>query len=238
MHYLGGKVRVAKELSKFLNSKLEYQQPFVDIMCGAMNVVSHIDGNRERIANDINYYLMSMWKEMQNDAFIPPKTLTEEEYKYVQTHKDENSALTAFVGFGCSFSGKWFGGYARDNSGRNYCLNAYNATYKKLSKIMDVELYNVPYNELYIPPYSMIYIDPPYKNTTKYDAIDSMFDYEELYKYIKEKSREGHNVLCSEYKHNVPDGFDIVWEMESKKDMRNKRGVQEKTKEVLFTWRK
>ena len=27
---------------------------------------------------------------------------------------DENPALTGFVGFGCSFGGKWWGGYAKD----------------------------------------------------------------------------------------------------------------------------
>lgn len=42
-------------------------------------------------------------------------------------------------------------------------------------------------------------------------------------------------MLVSEYKHNVPEGWEVVWEYESKKDIRDKDGVQQPTVEILMT---
>ena len=57
-----------------------------------------------------------MWKALQQ-GWEPPDLVTFEDYEYVRAHQDENPALTAFVGFGCTFGAKWFGGYARDVRG-------------------------------------------------------------------------------------------------------------------------
>ena len=46
---------------------------------------------------------------------------------------------------------------------------------------------------------------------------------------------KGHDVVVSEYLCNVPEGWEVIWKHESKKDMRNKEGVQESTVEVLMT---
>lgn len=138
MHYFGGKQRISKPLSKFLNSQLKENQTFVDLFCGSCNIISKIDNNRLRIANDKHKYLIAMWKALQK-GWEMPNTITEEEYKYIKSNKDENLPLTGFVGFGCSYSGKWFGGYCRDNTNRNYCLNAKNSNLKILNNIRDVD---------------------------------------------------------------------------------------------------
>ena len=39
-----------------------------------------------------------------------------------------------------------------------------------------------------------------------------------------------------EYKENVPDDFKIVWEYASRKDIRDKNGIQKKTAEVLIKY--
>ena len=72
-----------------------------------------------------------MWEELQN-GWMPPQTLTKEDYEFLKNNKDIKPHLTGFVGFGCSFAGKWFGGYATSNN-RNYCLNAYNSVLNKLN---------------------------------------------------------------------------------------------------------
>lgn len=123
MQYFGGKVRISKSLSEFLSNQLKENQPFVDLFCGSCNIISKIDGNRLRIANDKHYYLIEMWKALQN-GFELPDILSEEEYKYIKNNKEKNPYLTGFVGFGCSFAGKWFGGYARNSKGDNYCLRS------------------------------------------------------------------------------------------------------------------
>ena len=52
-----------------------------------------------------------MWKELQK-GWITPDIITKEDYYYIKENKDEKPYLTGFVGFGCSFGGKWFGGLA------------------------------------------------------------------------------------------------------------------------------
>ena len=237
MQYFGGKQRISKDLSVFFNAQLKNNQPFVDLFCGSCNIISKIDDNRLRIANDKHYYLIEMWKALQNGWDIPDK-ITEEEYNYIKNNKDKNSALTGFVGFGCSYSGKWFGGYARNNTNRNYCLNAKNSNLKILPKIKDVVFYNLDYKEVDIPIGSLVYCDIPYKNTTSYCKNEvGEFNHEEFYQWVKDNS-DKYDIYISEYKKNVPDDFEIVWEKNSKKDIRNKNNKREDTIEVLMRFNK
>lgn len=237
MQYFGGKSRISKELSCFLNSQLKENQPFVDLFCGACNIISKIDDDRLRVANDKHKYLIAMWKALQN-GWEMPNVITEEDYKYIKEHKDDDLALTGFVGFGCSFAGKWFGGYGRDNSGRNYCLNAKNSNLKILPKIQDVIFYNEDYKDVDIPIGSLVYCDIPYKDTTSYSNKEvGIFDHEEFYQWVRNNS-DNYDIYISEYKHNVPEDFEIVWEKKSKKDIRNKNNEREKTIEILMKYKK
>lgn len=236
MQYFGGKQRISKPLSKFLNSQLKENQTFVDLFCGSCNIISKIDSNRLRIANDKHKYLIAMWKALQK-GWEMPNTITEEEYKYIKSNKDENFPLTGFVGFGCSYSGKWFGGYCRNNTNRNYCLNAKNSNLKILNNIRDVVFHNLNYDEVNIPLGSLVYCDIPYKNTTKYCKNEvGEFNHDNFYKWVRNNSNK-YDVYISEYKQNIPDDFEVVWEYESKKDIRNKNNQQEKTIEVLIQYR-
>ena len=236
MHYFGGKQRISKPLSKFLNSQLKENQTFIDLFCGSCNIISKIDNSRLRIANDKHKYLIAMWKALQK-GWEMPNTITEEEYKYIKSNKDENFPLTGFVGFGCSYSGKWFGGYCRDNTNRNYCLNAKNSNLKILNNIQDVIFYNLNYDEVNIPLGSLVYCDIPYKNTTKYCKNEvGEFNHDNFYKWVRRNSNK-YDIYISEYKQNIPDDFKIVWEYESKKDIRNRNNQREKTIEVLIQYR-
>lgn len=237
MQYFGGKQRISKDLSVFLNAQLKNNQPFVDLFCGSCNIISKIDDNRLRIANDKHYYLIEMWKALQNGWDMPDK-ITEEEYNYIKNNKDKNSALTGFVGFGCSFAGKWWGGYARNNTNINYCLSAKNSNLKILPKIKDVVFYNLDYKEVDIPIGSLVYCDIPYKNTTSYCKNEvGEFNHEEFYQWVKDNS-DKYDIYISEYKKNVPDDFEIVWEKNSKKEIRNKNNKREDTIEVLMRFNK
>lgn len=76
-----------------------------------------------------------MFKALQNGYELPNK-ITKEQYNYIKNHKDENPALTGFVGFGCSFGGKFFGGYARDKMETNYALTS-KRSLLKMSKFLN-----------------------------------------------------------------------------------------------------
>ena len=235
MRYLGGKQRISKELSCFLNSQLKENQSFVDLFCGSCNIVSKIDNNRLRIANDKHYYLIEMWKALQN-GWEMPDIVTEEDYKYIKEHKDENPPLAGFVGFGCSYAGRWFEGYARSGE-RNFCLNAKNSNLKILPKIQDVIFYNEDYKDVNIPIGSLVYCDIPYKDSKPYSKKEvGIFNYNEFYQWVRDNS-DKYDIYISEYKHNVPEDFEIVWEKKSKKDLKNKNNEQESTIEILMRYK-
>lgn len=247
MQYFGGKAKIAKPLAAFLNSQLQDEQPFVDLFCGSCNVISKIDDNRERVANDIHYHLIEMWKAVQNGQGLPSE-VSEEDYKAMKNTPEAFPAwLVGFTGFGLSYSGKWFGGYARNSRGDDYCANAKNSTNtkarsnssnaknsttKKNVGLQDVAFHNGTYSAAPLPPSSLVYCDIPYKGTTKYST--GSFCHDTFYEWAVRTQAEGHTVLVSEYKHNLPDGWEIVWEHESKKDIRNAAGEQEATIEILM----
>ena len=235
MQYFGGKQRISKELSNFLNNNLKDGQPFIDLFCGACNIVSKIDSNRLRIANDKHKYLIAMWKSLQQGREMP-NSISEEQYEYIRDHKDEDMALTGFVGFGLSYSGKWFGGYCRSKDNRNYCLNAKNSNNKILPYIMDVDFKCCDYKDVDIPVGAMVYCDIPYKGSTQYDKKEvGDFNHDEFYEWVRVNSNK-YDIYISEYKKNIPNDFSIVWERNSKKDIRNNKNEREDTVEVLIKY--
>lgn len=233
MRYFGGKQRISKRLGEFLNGELKEGQPFVDLFCGSCNVISKIDPDRVRLANDKHKYLIELLKGVQS-GYELPDTITEQQYKEIKSNV-EDKILHGFVGFGLSYSGKWWGGYCRGGLGRNYCLNAKNSLLKKFENLKDVVFSNEDYKNIKIPDNSLVYCDIPYKDTTQYSKREvGVFDYEYFYGWCKQKEAEGVSVYVSEYLKNVPDGATVVFSIESKKDIRNKDGIQEPTTEVVY----
>ena len=233
MHYLGGKSRLSRDISNVLNSNLKEEQTFVDLFCGSCNVIEKIKGNRIRIANDKHKYLIEMWKAIQN-GWIPPSEVSEKEYYDIKKGiKKVEPYLKGFVGFGCSYAGKWFDCYARSNDKRNYANEAKRSLEKKIINLYNVEFLNKDYSEVEIPEGSLVYCDIPYENTNQYSKTEvGIFDYNEFYTWV-ENNKYKYNIYISEYKENIRCGFEIVWEKESKTGLkRNNKAIN--TTEVLI----
>ena len=147
MQYFGGKAKIAKYIVPYLEGVRKENQIFIEPFVGGANIVSQMSGKRK--AYDFNEYLIEMYKGVQN-GYELPDSLTEEEYKYIREHKDEDKVLTGFVGFGCSFAGKWFGGYARNKQNHNYCKASKNSLMKKMSTMADVEFDWRDYKSLFL----------------------------------------------------------------------------------------
>ena len=206
MKYLGSKNKIAKYLLPIILKDRKPDQYYVEPFMGGGNMIDKVDGLR--IGNDINYYLIEMWKALQN-GWIPPDTVTEEDYNYYRKCQDlEDPAMVAFVGFLCSFAGKWFAGYARDAENNNYAARGKRALLKQLPFLQSVNLFSTTYDKLEIPPNSIIYCDPPYMNTTGYR--DSM-DHDKFWQWCRDKYRDGHQVFISEY--NAPADFICLLEI-------------------------
>lgn len=134
MHYFGGKFKISKDLANVLNP-ITKGKPFVDLFCGACNVVEKITTASSRMANDNNPYLIALLKAIQN-GYEPPIEVSEEQYRYTMSHLDENPALSGFIGIGCSFGGGWNDGYARrKDKSYNYAKGAHNTILRQKSKL-------------------------------------------------------------------------------------------------------
>ena len=226
MQYFGGKARIAKEIVKVLKEYRKEKQTFVEPFCGGLNITCLMDGNI--IANDFNTELIELYKAMKN-GWQPPNKVTEDDYEKAKTTTDLK--LKAFIGIGCSYSGKWFGGYARDGKGRNYALNAKNSLNRKFKYLKNVKFTNKNYNEIDCEN-CLIYCDPTYKGTTKYRFGD--FNSDMFWDWCRLQSKKGNIVIVSEY--SAPEDFKCIWEKETKTDIRTKLNGKEKRIEKLFTY--
>lgn len=232
MKYLGSKFRYTKEILPIILSDRENNQFYVEPFVGGFNVIDKVCGNR--IANDINYYLIELFRAIRS-GWVPPDSISEEEYNDIKLYKEDKypTYLIGFVGFGCSYGGKYFGGYARgnDNKGnaRNYCLENKKNILRQAPFLKNIIITNVNYWEMKIPPNSIVYCDPPYDGTTQYK--DKM-DHKEFWNWVRTLHSEGHNVYVSEY--NAPSDFRCVWSKNVITAMAKVDGTKDRV-EKLFT---
>lgn len=234
MKYMGSKSRISKHILPIILKDRTEGQFYVEPMTGGANLIQFVDGNR--IGNDINYYVISLLKEMQN-GFVPPY-LSKIEVDSIKKNKDLYPAhIVAWAGVGCSYSGKWFGGYAgitvtKNGTVRDYISEAINNLKIQSEKLTGCVFVSGGYQELDIPKKSIIYYDPPYKETEGYRV---KFDHDAFYNHCKEKHKEGHTVFVSEY--SMPEDFIEVWSMElsSSLSSNGKSGGNKKSIERLFT---
>lgn len=231
MRYQGGKSRIAKDIATQLGGHRE-NLTLVSLFCGACNIESKVEGYTRIICNDNQKYLIALFKALQN-GYIPPDYVSEEDYKYIREHKDENPALTGFVGFGCSFGGKWFGGYARDAAHDNYALRAKKSLERKMKTLMDVEFMCEDYRNVILPDNCIVYADPPYHGTTGYSG--EKFDTQCFWEYMR-KISESHIVYISELK--APDDFKAMWQKKVTRTLDVNKNNQFSSTEKLYVHEK
>ena len=229
MKYMGSKNRIAKHLLPIMlenRNGRTWVEPFV----GGANMIDKVEG--KRIGSDFNEYVISLFTGIQN-GFMPPNEVSEEEYKQARLNRVV-TPLVSFIGFGCSYSGKWFGGYARGNTNkgqpRNYCLESKKNILKQSENLKGVEFIHSSYQNLQIPSNSLIYCDPPYEGTTKYK---DGFSHAEFWEWCRTKTKEGHQVFISEY--NAPIDFKSIYSKEVNSSLTKDTGSK-KANEQLFVY--
>lgn len=244
MQYFGGKARVGSKIVEYLNGipHSTYYEPFV----GGAWIMSRMATRKARIASDICVPIIALYKALQ-DGWEPPDYVSEEDYAWAKSD-DAPLYFKAFAGFGCSFAGKWFGGYARGGHGadaktaprsldkkfnpRNYAMNAKMSSLSKLGGLSDVSFFVADYNQLPLIAREdwLIYCDPPYAGTTGYAAAGK-YDADNFWGRVRQWSTQC-AVVVSEYK--APDDFKCVAEFTTRTDIRNKLGLLEPRMERLF----
>lgn len=249
MQYLGGKSRISRPISEVINEifrrqeqnkqgyfannkqdvgrERERERVFVSLFCGTCSIESKVNAD-VKILNDKHEYLIEMFKALQN-GYILPDTITEEQYKYIRENKDKDKALSGFVGFGCSFGGKWFGGYARNKTGTNYCLQSKKSLLKDFVGLNNAIFTCLDYKDVKIPENAIVYCDIPYKSTTGYSL--GKFDTDEFWCYNRELSKNN-IVLTSEQE--APGDFICIWQKEFVRKLDNVNQNRKIVYEKLF----
>lgn len=227
MRYMGSKRLIAKYIVPILEEARDNEYTYiVDLFAGGFNLIDKVSG--KRIANDIDPYITSLFKALQR-GWEPPEEVSRELYYDIKNNKDKYpKELVGFVGYGCSFGGKFFGGYAgeylhSDGTIRYHYKETRRSVIKQVSKLLNVEIQNTSYDKVEIPKNSVIYCDPPYYGTTKYDSNTDAFDHERFWKWCRDMSVSGHKVFISEY--NAPDDFECIWEKAKTSTIAREKGV-------------
>jgi DNA adenine methylase len=233
MKYMGSKSRIAKYILPIILQNRTDGQFYVEPMVGGANLIQFVEGNR--IGNDINFYLVSLLKEMQL-GFVPPY-LSKSEVNIIKNNKELYPPyIVGWASIGCSYSGKWFGGYAgtiitKEGKVRDYISEAIKNLKIQSEKINGVKFYSKDYRDIDIPTNSIIYFDPPYKNTEGYRT---RFNHIDFYDHCRIRRDQGHNVFVSEY--GMPEDFKEVWsiQLSSSLSSNGKSGGNKKSIEKLF----
>lgn len=237
MQYFGGKQRISKQISQYINSILGDDQIFIDMFCGSCNIISKVKGD-QRFANDKHKYLVAMLKDASEGREFPEK-VTKDDYTFVKNNKDLDPSLTGFVGFGMSFGGKWFGGFTGEVSknGQDYLKCAKNGLAKKMSNMQNVVFSNLDYKDFNVPDGSLVYCDIPYKGTTPYCKNEvGIFDHEDFYAWCREHTSRGCKIIVSEYDGNQPEDSTVLLKINSGTTNAAWQGSAKKTVEILYTW--
>lgn len=194
MRYLGGKARIAKEITDLINNYVRQNQTYYEPFVGGCNIFPLIDAPK-KVAADINQSIILFYQALAK-GWVPPTYCSKEEYTLLK--KAEPSPLKGFIGMSCGFGGVFMGTYAKDDKGRNYCLNGHNTAMKLQQQLNTSDTFiHGSYDILTYEPNSLIYCDPPYQDTTGYGG--SKFDHDKFFAWARNMHEQGHTILLTEY---------------------------------------
>jgi len=198
---------VAADIAAIINAcdAPYYVEPFV----GGASVLALVK-KEHRLALDVESNLIWMWKAVQQ-GWVPPTEVSRELYSALRNHPHD-SALKGFVAYGCSWGGKFFGGYASGDD-RNFAdEGSRRITNKVAPHIKDVFFDCCDYKDAEAYGEGWIfYCDPPFLNTATYSA-GGVFNHQEFWSWADSMANMGHVMLVSETE--APDGWDVCWEKE------------------------
>lgn len=203
MKYMGSKARLASKILPIVLADRDglYVEPFV----GGANTFHLVDG--PKWGNDANADVVAMLQAVGN-GWVPPSDISEDEYAKLR-YDNADPKLRGFVGIGCSYSGKFFGGYARGNDSRgiprNCARESRDNVLRQAKGLSGARWTALPYWEMDIPRGSTVYCDPPYANTTGYK---SEFDSDKFWDWATVLSQTC-NVFVSEFV--APRDWRCVW---------------------------
>lgn len=217
MRYMGGKATIAKRLASVIDCARRPGQLAWDPFCGGLSMAVALSSTGPVRCSDKNAALVALYNAVRS-GWEPPLEVSREEYSAARRLPNDHP-LKAFCGYGCSFSGKWFAGYAAPvddhpvRSGRTAGTFRRNRPHRAaaLSVKRSVAAVRGPIEALDFfsvepqPIDAVIYLDPVYRGVTAYREVGT-FDHDLFLRRAREWSRYAH-VFVSEY--DFPIGREI-----------------------------
>lgn len=221
MRYVGGKSKLAKQIAKVVldntESRIAYLEPFL----GGGSTFEAIAPNfTVAVGGDLSEDLILMWQGLTDGTFVAPDAISEEEYYLLRSQGP--SALRGLAGFGGSFGGKFFGGYARggfnaNGQPRNHQGESARAA-TRIAKALEgtsTTFVKCGYGDWRAAPGLVIYCDPPYVNTQGYSTGE--FDTDKFWDKCDQWVDDGASVFVSEYV--APDHWESVWSRQHRQSL-------------------
>jgi DNA adenine methylase len=225
VRYHGGKEKIADKIVEVIG-KVDglYHEPFA----GGLSVGCRVDA-KKYVFSDTNAALISLYRAWFFEGWRPAGRIDAEEYAKLRDNRDTENPMTAFAGFGLSFGGKWFGGFARCNQGNDYYMQASNSLTMKLGRLVgkDVDFKHQDYSVALPEAPCFVYCDPPYIRTTKYRKIGP-FDSGDFWRWAESQSGR---LYVSEYV--APPGWEQIGGFDKLMTMR-REGAPKKVIDRLF----
>jgi DNA adenine methylase len=209
VRYLGGKAKIAKFLAACIHEIVPDARCYWDPFCGGLSMSAALSAYAPTLASDICAPLISLYRAVQA-GWDPPVSISPEQYAAAKMLPDSDP-LKAFCGFGLSFSGKWFAGYAGGESARvirggpragyivknKPTLAVSKGLRRDVPRIGAIELIDWLCVEPFESDGCVLYLDPPYANSLGYEAVRA-FDHSLFLNRVRSWSRYSH-IFVSEY---------------------------------------
>ncbi len=204
MQYLGGKFRIRKWLAEQI---APYRTPghiLWEPFCGGLNASEALLPD---ICSDVDASLIALYQAVRA-GWEPPVHVDEELYAFARTLPESNP-LHGFCAFGCSHSGRKWGGFAKDNPAHHaFYARAAATNLTRASKMLQTTVfYQIDF--FTIDPFEIeadLYCDSPYRNTAGYTQD---FDSDRFIAYAQEWARFT-SVFVSEYAWPAWAGIEIA----------------------------
>lgn len=227
MQYLGGKSRIAKKLAPII-LELAKGRTLIEPFCGGLSMTEQL---HPTYASDASVPLIALIQAVRA-GWEPPDSVSEEEYAIARTLPPTHPAH-GFCGFGCSFGGRLWEGYAKPAihyGHASYAATAKRALYRQLQACASTEFGCCDYRLWKGNTTTCFYCDPPYVNTKAYrTSVDHVI----FWQWCRVQASLGSLVLVSEF--TAPDGIaDVCAEFVSSTGIRTKGNIRRPTVERLF----
>lgn len=212
MKYLGGKHKIAKSLLEAMTPYLERHSRLVwEPFCGGLNF-SRMLTKCSGVLSDSHPALIALFRAYRA-GWRPPTDVSASDYERAKTLPDSDP-LKAFIGFGCSFAGKYFKGYAPNTTriaehrvkGKIQVTERPAKSLACLNNLTGFDIECADFLDIVPEPLdAVLYCDPPYANTTQYGLA---FDTDRFWLRASQWAQHS-TVLVSEY--GCPIAHTVVW---------------------------